>query len=439
MHLYDSLFRSEHADSLLSGTNFLKQMLQVEISLAKSQAEGGIIKREYADAITAVCRLENIDVEKLSSQIPLGGNAAIPLVKQLRALLEKNNKEAAAYLHYGATSQDIVDTALVLQIKEYAQWLLSEIVKLEKALVAQMKAHRETVMIGRTLLQHAKPITFGYKISVWLTAIDDDREKIQELLDKVLKVQLGGPVGNRNEKIGNSIAAELAKSLGLSPADNWHTRRGTLAQWSSYLGILSGNIGKVAKDISLLMQTEVGEVFEGAEEGKGGSSSMPQKRNPTTCVAILANAKRTPHLVASLLSVIPQEHERAVGGWHAEWEPLYDLMRLTAGSLEKSVGLIETLEVNSEKMRSNIELTNGLVYSENVLIALSSKMDYQTAHTLLEQASEKCMSENKQLKDVLQQMDLGLDNLDELFDPAISVAHNQSALDDIIKVYENKL
>jgi len=439
MHIYDSLFRSEHADSLLSDTNFLKHMLQVEISLAKSQAEGGIIKREYADAITAVCRLENIDVEKLSSQIPLGGNAAIPLVKQLRALLEKNNKEAAAYLHYGATSQDIVDTALVLQIKEYAQWLLSEIVKLEKALVAQMKAHRETVMIGRTLLQHAKPITFGYKISVWLTAIDDDREKIQELLDKALKVQLGGPVGNRNERIGNSIAAELAKSLGLSSADNWHTRRGTLAQWSSYLGILSGNIGKIAKDISLLMQTEVGEVFEGAEEGKGGSSSMPHKRNPTTCVAILANAKRTPHLVASLLSVLPQEHERAVGGWHAEWEPLSDLMRLTAGSLEKSVGLIETLEVNSEKMRSNIELTNGLVYSENVLIALSSKMDYQTAHTLLEQASEKCMSENKQLKDVLQQMDLGLDNLDELFDPAISVAHNQSALDDIIKVYENKL
>lgn len=439
MQLYDSLFRSEEADSLLSDTNFLKQMLKVEITLAKSQADNGVFKREYADAITAVCALENIDVEKLKSQIPLGGNAAIPLVKQLRALLEEKNKEAAIYLHYGATSQDIIDTALVLQLKEYSQWLLSKIMELEKALLVQMKAHRKTVMMGRTLLQHAKPITFSHKIGGWLRAIDDDREKIQQLLPKILKVQLGGPVGNRNEKIGKNTVSAFAKNLGLTLADSWHSQRGTFVEWASLLGVLSGNLGKIAKDISLLMQTEVGEVFEGAAEGKGGSSSMPHKRNPATCVAILANANRTPHLIASLLSVLPQEHERAVGGWHAEWEPLNDLMRLTAGSLEKSIGLIETLEVNSVKMKSNIEMTNGLVYSENVLTALSAKMDYQTAKKLLEQASEKCMSDNKHLKNVLQQMDLGLDNWDELFDPEVSVSHNQSAIDDFIKVYENKL
>lgn len=439
MQLYDSLFRSEQADSLLSDTNFLEQMLQVEITLAKSQAENGIFTWEYANAIADVCRLENIDIKKLKSQIPLGGNAVIPLVKQLRVLLEEKNKDAAVFLHYGATSQDIVDTAFVLQLKEYSQWLLSKILDLEKALLVQMKVHRKTVMIGRTLLQHAKPITFSHKIGGWLAAIDSDRENIQQLLPKVLKVQLGGPVGNRNEGIGKNTVSAFAKNIGLAVADSWHSHRGTLVEWAAALGILSGNLGKIAKDISLLMQMEVREVFEGLEEGKGGSSSMPHKRNPTTCVAILANANRTPHLVASLLSVLPQEHERAVGGWHAEWEPLNDVMRLTAGSLEKSVGLIETLEVNSEKMKSNIELTNGLVYSENVLTALSSKMDYQTAKNLLEQAVEKSISEKKHLKDVLQQMDLSLDNLDDMFDPAAAVAHNQSAIEYLIKEYENKL
>lgn len=439
MHLYDSLFRSEQVSLLLSDTNFLQQMLKVEIALANGQAENGVIKKEDADAIATVCRLENIDIEKLKTRLPLGGNAAIPLIEQLRTQLVQTNKEAATYLHYGATSQDIVDTALLLQIKAYGEWLLSSITHLEKALMYQIKAHVNTVMIGRTLLQHAKPITFGYKVSGWLAAIQRDAKRIESVLQNTLKIQLGGPVGNGNPRINADVCASFAKNLGLRTGISWHTQRDTLAEWGSTLGILNGNLGKVAKDISLLMQTEVAEVFEGAANGKGGSSSMPHKRNPVTCVAILANANRTPFLVANILAALPQEHERAAGGWHAEWEPLNSLMALTAGSLEKSIGLIQNLEVDVVKMRSNIELTNGLVYAENVLAVLSTQMDYQSAQSQLAKASEKCLKENKHLKEVMEQMNLGLTDFDKLFETNELVAHYTNAIHTIIKEYEDKL
>ncbi|MFV8375838.1 3-carboxy-cis,cis-muconate cycloisomerase [Flavobacterium sp. LB1P71] len=436
MSLYNQLFYSKEVDAMFSDSEAIAQMLRVEVTLAKAQANKGLFSKAIAETIESNCSASEIDIEKLKIDIALGGNAAIPLVKQLTQIVKNKDIEAAKYVHLGATSQDIVDTAMVLQIQEYIVWLDKKINLLEGLLIALTQKHRQTIMIGRTLLQQAKPTTFGFKTAGWLEAITRSKQRLQEIQKRVLVVQLGGAVGNGNTNISTEIQEEFARLLGLSPSFTWHSHRDNLAEIASILGILSGSLGKIAKDISLLMQTEVGEVFEGAADGKGGSSTMPHKRNPVTCAAILANTNRLPHLVASILSAMPQEHERSAGLWHSEWEVLTEIMQLTAGSVEKSIALIEGLEVDENRMLANLELTKGLIYAENLALALAQEIGKSAAHEWIENACKKAIQEKKHLKEVVLEMNIEIADLDSLFDPKKSIGLSLELIDQVVKKYQ---
>jgi 3-carboxy-cis,cis-muconate cycloisomerase len=435
MSLYTQLFYSAEVNALFSDSETIAQMLRVEVALAEAQSNKGLFPKAIAETIKASGIASEIDIEKLKIDIALGGNAAIPLVKQLTQIVKNKDSEAAKFIHLGATSQDIVDTAMVLQIQEFIDWTDKKINLLERLLIALTQKHRQTIMVGRTLLQQAKPTTFGFKTAGWLTAVTRNKQRLQEIKKRVLVVQLGGAVGNGNPNIAIEIQEEFAHILGLSPSFTWHSHRDNIAEMASVLGILSGTLGKIAKDISLLMQTEVGEVFEGAADGKGSSSTMPHKRNPVTCAAILANTNRVPHLVATMLSVMPQEHERSVGLWHSEWEVLTGIMQLTGGSIEKSIGLIEGLEVDENRMLANLELTKGLIYAENLALALAQKIGKSTAHEYIENACKKAIQEKKHLKEVLLEMNIEVTDLDSLFDPQNAIGLSLELIDKVVKKY----
>lgn len=432
MSLYRKTFYNDEFESLVGDRQFVQYMLRVESSLAQSQAKYKIIPDTAAQIIADCCQIQFIDLEKLISEIHLGGNAAIPLVQQLTRIIKNNHFESSKYIHLGATSQDIIDTATVLQIKDCLVWFEQKLNRLQDALIELTKQHRNTLMIGRTLLQHARPITFGLKTSTWLQSILSTRERMLESKTRILKIQLFGAVGSGNVYLSKEVVEEISISFGLIHSFPWHSIRDNIAEWASVLGILNGSLGKIAKDISLLMQSEIGEVSEGSAVGKGGSSAMPHKQNPVTCALIIANSIRTPHLVASILSSMSQEHERSAGLWHAEWEVLTQLMSLTAGSLSHSIDLMENLEVHEDKMIFNLEMTKGLIYAEQVSNALSSTLGRMPANELVQKACKLAIKKNKSLKEVLIELhpDLFSDViLDELFSPVNSLGNSLDLID----------
>ncbi|HEY1054572.1 MAG TPA: 3-carboxy-cis,cis-muconate cycloisomerase [Emticicia sp.] len=437
MSLYSQYFYSDEVNELLSDTQSIAQMLRVESVLAMAQAEQGIIPKDLAETIANCCRTDFIDIEKLKTDLIAGGNAAIPLVKQLTSTLKNTNAEASKYVHLGATSQDIVDTATVLQIQEFIIWLDERLDILSQLLIDLTRKHRQTLMVGRTLLQQARPITFGLKTANWLQSIERTKARIKNVEERVLVIQLNGAVGSGNAFLSKEVQQSVAEKLELNYVFSWQSTRDNMAEWASVLGILTGSLGKIARDVSLLMQTEIAEVLEGAGEGKGGSSTMPHKRNPVLCASIIANANRLPHLVASILSAMPQEHERSAGLWHSEWEVFSEIMMLTGGSVERTIELIEGLEVNERQMLTNLELTKGLIYAENVSLALAPEIGKTQAHELIEKACKQAIAQQKHLKEILSEMSLDLPNLDELFTPANSIGNSLDIIDEILDNLSN--
>lgn len=435
MSLYTYLFYTQ--TSIAQERQSLERMLRFEAELAQAQAACGIIPQQAADIIQACCRIEFLDIEKLKLEIRLGGNAAIPLVQQLTRIVKNNDVEASRYVHVGATSQDVIDTATMLEIQEWMQWFDAKLNELAHVLFELTKQYRSTIMMGRTLLQQAKPMTFGLKTATWLEAVLRSKRRMKGM--EILGLQLQGAVGSGNSAIQKEVQQKMAQSLGLPLAHSWHSNRDNFAEWASFLGILSGSLGKMAKDISLLMQTELGEVMEGAADGKGGSSTMPHKRNPVTCAAILANATRTPALVSTLLSAMPQEQERSAGLWHAEWETLTTLVELSAGSMDKTIDLMKGLEVNEERMLANVGMTHGLIFAENVSLALTPSYGKLQAHELVEKACKQSIKQGKSLQEVLATMDLPIADLDRLFVPKNSIGNSLSTIDEILQSYENTL
>jgi 3-carboxy-cis,cis-muconate cycloisomerase len=430
MSLYAQYFYDSEIEALFSEKETIAFMLRLEGALALAQAENGFFSKEYAQEILACCKVEMFDIEQIKHGIALGGNPAIPLVKQLTKIVKNRNPEAAKFVHLGATSQDVVDTGRVLQIKKFLDFTETKLRELNTILKQLSLQHRETLMIGRTLLQQAKPITFGLKTAKWLLAIQQNQERIKEAKKRILVLTLGGAVGSGNQFINPEIIKSIERNFGLT-----HSFIGfSGAEVASILGQISGILSKIAKDVSLLMQTEVGEVFEGAADGKGGSSTMPHKRNPVNCAAILANGIRIPHLVASVFSSMTQEHERSAGYWHAEWEVLNDIMRLSAGMLSKSIELLSGLEVDKKRMLANLELTNGLIYAENVSLFLAKEMGKEKAHKIIEKACKSAISDGKHLKMVLE--DLAIDNLDDLFKPENSIGNSLQIIDEILNKNE---
>ncbi len=438
--LFESLFYKAEVNALFSAEAYLSAMLRFEAALTQAQAEEGMIPQAAADHITQCCTLDHIDIPSLIPAIGLAGNPNIPLVKQLTAAVKKLDPEASKYVHLGATSQDVIDTALVLQVKAALLLIQKDLEQLLNQLYQLAETHRHSIMAGRSFLQHARPITFGYKVATWMDGLIRSTQRIEQVLQHNLVLQFGGAVGTL-AGFGDKalpVAHTLAQKLDLAlPPISWHTQRDRLVELASTLGILTGNLGKIAKDISLLMQTEVAEVFEPSSAGKGGSSTMPHKRNPVGCVAILAAAQRSPAFIATLFQSMPQDHERATGLWHAEWLPLVELCKITAGALQQALHMTNGLEVDTQRMLRNLELTNGLIYAENLSLALAEKMGKAAAHEHVEGLCKQVASTQIHLKvlaiaDSIVGKHLSSTSIEQLFDPNHALGDCNRLIDAVI-------
>ena len=424
--LLDPLFTTAKMREIFSDHGRLQAMLDFEAALARGSARAGLFPVAAAEAIAAGCNADLFDVDSLAAAVGQSGNTAIPLVKALTALVADSDSEAARYVHWGATSQDAMDTGLVLQLRSALTVLESDLARLAAGLASLAKKHASTPLAGRTWLQQGPPVTLGLKAAGFLSAVERHRVRIGELRSRTFTLQLGGAVGTLAALGPRAMdaAAAVAETLGLALPDvPWHAHRDRVAEVATTLALLVGTLGKLARDVSLLMQTEVGEASEASAAGRGGSSTMPHKRNPVGSAAILSAAARVPALTAVMLGAMVQEHERGLGGWHAEWETLPEICMLAAGALSQAVVVVEGLQVDAARMKKNLELTRGLILAEAVSTALGEKLGKAGAHALVEEASARSISQSKSLREVLQAdarvtAHLSAADLERLTDPA---------------------
>jgi 3-carboxy-cis,cis-muconate cycloisomerase len=426
MNLLDPLFRSQAVEKVFSNRATLQGMLDFEAALARAESRAGFIPASAAPAIEAKCRAELYDMTVLARAAASAGNLAIPLVKQLTLLVAQKEKDASRYVHWGATSQDAIDTGRVLQLRQALTLISSELDLFAAALGELAHKNRRTVIAARTWMQQALPTTLGLKVAGWLDAVDRHRSRLAETQERCLVLQFGGAVGTMAAlgARGLDVATNLAKELQLPlPELPWHSHRDRMAEVATTLGLCCGTLGKLARDISLHTQTEVGEVFEPPADGRGNSSTMPHKRNPVTCAVVLSAASRVPPLVSTMLASMVQEQERGLGGWHAEWETLPEIVRLTAGALHRITTTVSGLEVDPIRMRQNLDLTHGLIFAEAVAMTLSEKMTRSDAHEFVQQACKRAQEDHRDLRSILAQdafvkANLSEPELDRLFIPA---------------------
>jgi 3-carboxy-cis,cis-muconate cycloisomerase len=446
MNLFDSIFRWEPVAKLFRDDNFLQCMLDFEAALAAAEATSGVIPSSAANVIAAKCRVELFDKHTLAEGAALAGNLAIPLLKQLRTRVAADNKDAAGFVHWGATSQDPIDTALVLQLREALPLISADLEKLCDRLAKMADQHRDTPIVARTWMQHAIPTTLGIKLAGWLDALARHRERFREMQNRCLVLQFGGAAGTLAAlgSQGEVIAKHLSETLKLPlPQMPWHSHRDRLSEIATTLGLLTGTLGKIARDISLHMQTEIDEFREPAEEGRGGSSTMPHKRNPVACAMILAAATRVPGLVATMLIAMLHEDERGLGGWHAEWETLPEIVCLTAGAMHHLADVVPRLEIDVKRMRENLELTKGLIFAEAITAALGEKIPCSQARELIDSASQRAIKENRHLRDVLHDdqkiaTHLSSEQLDKLFDPRNYIGTSNEFIDRVIENHKSQ-
>lgn len=445
MDLLDPLFGSEEVNSIFSDRSRLQGMLDFEAALATAEARVGVIPESAVAPIASKCRSEFFDLGALAGASVQAGNLAIPMVKQLTVTVGKDNAQAMRYVHWGATSQDAIDTGLILQLRAASALLRADLGRLCAGLENLAHAHRSTPVAARTWMQHAVPTTFGLKAAGALDALTRHRARLHEAERRVLVVQFGGAagtlaaLGTRGLDVAKALSEELRLEL---PALPWHAHRDRVAEVATILALLTGTLGKIARDLSLQMQTEVGEVYEPSGEGRGGSSTMPHKRNPVTCAVVLAAANRVPALASIMLSAMSQEHERGLGGWQAEWQTLPEIVRLSAGALHRLADTVGNLEVNPKRMQQNLELTRGLIYSEGVAAALAAHIGKAEAHKALEAAARKAIADNQHLRDVLAadpEVTRHLDpaELNRLFDPLVYTGAASQLIDRVVAASKN--
>ena len=399
--LLAALFGDAEVDARFSDQARLQAMLDVEAALADAEAHLGIIPPAAAIAIRAAARADRLDAGALASEAAEAGNLAIPLVRQLTRIVSAADPAAARHVHWGATSQDIIDTGLVLQVRAAVPVILRHLERAEAAAARHAREHIDTVMAGRTWLQHATPVTFGLKAAGWLDAMDRQRVVLGGALEQARVLQFGGAAGTLAAlgDRGGEVAERLAAILELRVPDlPWHAHRDRIATLACALGVTCGVLGKIARDLGLLAQTEVAEA---ADDLAGGSSAMPQKQNPVRASVALAAAGRAPGLVASILAAMPQEHERGLGGWQVEWTALPELIRVTAGASRAVADALETLRIDPLRMRANLDSTRGLVLAEAVAVSLSTHMARSEAQALVTEASRRARTDGSALAEVL--------------------------------------
>lgn len=404
MRLLDPLFATDRMREIFSDANRLQRLLDFEAALARALAQAGVAPAASAPAIQAQCHAKLYSHEALAKSSALAGNLAIPLVKELTTLVAQSDSAAAGFVHLGATSQDAIDTGLVLQLREAFDDTAEKLARVSAALQRLTIAHRESLLAGRTWLQQASPITLGLKFATCLDAVERHRERLVESRKRVEVLQFGGAVGTLAAlgKDGPRVAQALAGELKLAlPEIPWHAQRDRIAEVATTFGLLTGTLGKIARDISLMSQTEIGELAEPSAPGRGGSSTLPHKRNPVGCGVILAAAIRVPALVSTMLAAMVQEHERGLGGWHAEWETLPEICLLTAGALAHSIQILDGLQIHQAAMTENLNAAHGLMMAECVAMVLAKKIGRAAAHELVERASHQAIDTGKSFREVL--------------------------------------
>ena len=370
-------------------------MARFEAALAIASARSGFLSEEHAQIIAGVCARAQFDPHALAKEARIAGTVAIPFVKALTRQVAGVSPEAARFVHFGATSQDVMDTAVALCIKEAARRIGALAVQLGDAAAGLARQHAATPTVARTLLQPATPVPFGWKVAMWLAPLARSYPHFCDAVEEACVLQFGGAAGTLSAfgERGDMLARALANELDLPASITWHSARDAFARLGSECAILVGIAGKIARDVALLMQPEIAEASEPAGAGRGGSSSMPHKRNPSGCLLALEAAMRTPGLAATLLAELGPEHERGIGQWQAQWFTLRELSCATASALAAMAEVLQGLQIDTGALRVNLERSNGLVYSEAVSLRLSRPM----ADRLCEQA----MREKRSLLEVV--------------------------------------
>ncbi len=399
--IFQGIFSTGEMRQVWSDENRTQKYLDIEHALAKVQGKLGKIPQEAANEIMSHCKIANIDMVKLRAQTERIGYPILGVVSQLNALCKDKLGE---YCHWGATTQDITDTATALLIREGLALVETELAAIANALAKLAKDHRDTPMIGRSNLQQAIPVTFGYKMAGLLSAILRHQERLAQLKPRVLVGEFAGAAGTLAslETGAMETQAGVCAELGLGqPLIAWHTIRDCIAEVGAFLGLVGGTLGKLSMDVKLMMQTEVGEVFEPYHHGRGSSSTMPQKRNPIASCYIHASISVVRQHAAALMDAMVADHERSTGPWEIEWIVLPEAFCLIAGALKQSRQVLEGLEVDVARMRSNIDMTNGLVMSEAVMMGLGPYIGREYAHDLVYDICRDALKQNRHLLDLL--------------------------------------
>jgi 3-carboxy-cis,cis-muconate cycloisomerase len=434
------MFSSAAMRAVCDDAAYLQHMLDFEAALARAGAAVGVIPASATGPIANACKAEAFEIPALAEAAMRSGNLAIPLVKALTSAVAKADPDAARYVHWGATSQDVIDTAAMLTLRAAIDALLADLDRAIAGFAGLARQHRDTAMVARTWLQHALPMPFGLKLAEYAAALHRSRARLKRLRAEGLALQFGGAagtlaaLGDNGLTVAEKLAAELKLPLPDAP---WHTHRDRIAEAASAFAILAGSCGKIARDVSLMMQTDVAEVFEPSGEGRGGSSTMPHKRNPVSAATALAAASMAPNLAATIFAAQVQDHERSAGPWHAEWPTLPTLQLVTSGALAAIAGLAEGLEVNAARMRVNLDATHGLIMAEAVTFALAETIGKSDAHHLVEAAARKAVAGKQHLRDVLASdpkvtAHLNADKLAKLFEPMAYQGVSQELIDRLL-------
>jgi 3-carboxy-cis,cis-muconate cycloisomerase len=402
--LFRPIFVPDRFREAVGGRAWLQAMLDAEGALAVAQARAGLIPEEVAKTIVSRCDAALFDPEEIGHKGRAAGNPVPPLVRSLTAAVSDVSEDAARYVHKGATSQDIMDTAAMLVAKRALDLILAELDGISSACARLAESHRDTIMAGRTLLQQALPTTFGLKAAGWLVSVLEARGRLLDVRSSRLAAQLGGAAGTLASlgDSGISILEEFARELDLAePVVPWHTDRTRVAEVGGALSLVAGVLGKISLDVILLSQTEVGEVAEPSGGGRGGSSTLPHKRNSILSVTAAASARRVVDLSRTLQAAMAQEHERAAGAWHSEWEALSDTLALTGGAAAAIREVTEGLQVHPERMRENLDATGGLLLAENVTTVAAERLGRLKAHDLVQAVARRTADGERSFREEL--------------------------------------
>ncbi len=441
-HLLGPLFYGAEVTQIFSSQSQLQTMVKFEVALAHALEAAGVAPAGTGDSCEngAEGFPTTEQAQIIAQGAALSGNLAIPFVKLLTDWVRARAGDAADFIHFGATSQDLLDTALVLRLRDFLNLAESQLRATCDALVRYTRQHRSTLLPGRTWLQQGPPITFGLKTAQWLSSMLRHLDRLAAIRDRLLMLQFGGAVGTLASlgADGPAVTQELAQRLSLEVPDTpWHSQRDSLAELGAVLGLICGSVGKMARDLSLMLQHEVAEISLVAAEGEGGSSTMPHKRNPVALAVVLAASVRAPALAAIMISAMVQEHERGLGGWHAEWETLPELCCLTSGALASMLSALSQLRIDAEAMQHNLSLLQGVTLAEAVSMRLSRAIGRPAAHRVLEAASRAALERNIDLLIVLQEdpvvaANLSASDLAQALDPAYYLGSTELFIDQVL-------